>query len=118
MKVKIPTPGILLVLATSIIALPVRGALATLVPVRNGEPFVTLLNFSLDPNFDANAPAPPVVTDTDNPIVAVYDSEANVTWMSDQHLFQEQYNANVYCFFNSDRKESYEPRRQPIHRYS
>jgi hypothetical protein len=71
-------------------------AKAELIPVYNGQAFGTLLNPTLDPGFDANAPAPPVVNSADNPVVAVYDSVANVTWMSDNNLFQEQYSANIF----------------------
>jgi len=79
-------------------------ARADLIPIYNGSPFGTLLNPTLDPNYFADAPAAPVLDPpalpsaavTDNPVVAVYDSTANVTWMSDQFLFQEQYFANNY----------------------
>ncbi len=88
--------GIVLFALSSALMFTATQAQADLIPVMNGQQFGTLLNPTLDPNFDVNAPNPPVVNSTDNPVVAVYDSVANVTWMSDQHLFQEQYNANNF----------------------
>jgi len=96
MKLNVVATRLLALLTICTIPLVSARAFAVLIPVQNGEPFGTLLNPALNPDFATNIPAPPVVNDTDNPVTAVYDSEANVTWISDQHLFQEQYNSNPY----------------------
>jgi len=71
-------------------------ARADLIPIRKGQPFGTLIDYALNPSLDANALASPVINNTDDPVIAVYNSDRNVIWMSDQRYFLQQYNANIF----------------------
>ena len=80
----------------------VAAPMLPLVPVSK-QTFGCLLNPTLDPNYDANAPANanPASSGVNgvnnipvNCVIAVYDPNTNVTWMSDNHVFHNRVKAD------------------------